>query len=94
MYQKLGNSRGFIALLSLRLRLSTGQVVLVLVLKATGILLFPSCVFFVRYKVYFGKYGYWKYMQQNVNTKRRLTEMIVICLQKLKGDTRFRRFFL
>ena len=55
MYQKLGNNLGFIALLSLRLRLSTGQVVLVLVLKATGILLFPSCVFFVRYKVYFGK---------------------------------------
>ena len=93
MYQKLGNSLGFIALLALRLRLTIGQVVLVLVLKARGILLFPSCVFFVRYKVYFGKYGYWKYLQQNVNTKRRLTEIMVICLQKLKDEIHF-RFFL
>ena len=93
MYQKLGNSLGFIALFALRLRLSTGQVVLVLALKATGILVFPSCVFFVRYKVYFGKYGYWKYLQENVSTKKRLTEIVVICLQKLKGERRF-RFFL
>ena len=55
MYQKLGNSLGFIALLSLRLRLSAGQVVPVLVLNATGFLLLPFCVFLVRYKVYFGK---------------------------------------